>query len=52
MPGCIQVTDATREALEDRYVVESRGEIDVKGRGMLEVFMLRGRKDRSAAQIG
>ncbi len=44
--GGIRVTDATREVLGDRYVFESRGEIDVKGRGLLEVYLLRGRRGR------
>lgn len=40
VPGRIQVTRATRDRLASRYHLESRGEILVKGKGLMEVFLL------------
>lgn len=40
VPGRIQVTRATRDRLVSRYRLESRGEIVVKGKGLMEVFLL------------
>jgi len=45
MGGEIQVTRATYEKLEDEYVLEPRGSIDVKGKGELETWLLKGKKD-------
>jgi len=42
-PGRIHVTEATRLLLGDRYRFEHRGEVDVKGRGLMETFFLLGR---------
>lgn len=42
VPGAVQLTMATRELLGDRFVVESRGAVAVKGRGELEAFLIRG----------
>jgi class 3 adenylate cyclase len=44
MPGAIQVTDAVRERLADRYVFADRGEIDVKGRGRMRTWLLQGKR--------
>ncbi|HUJ76710.1 MAG TPA: adenylate/guanylate cyclase domain-containing protein [bacterium] len=43
VPGEIQVTEATRRALGDRFVFLDRGEIEIKGKGLMPVFLLRGR---------
>ncbi|QQE66546.1 hypothetical protein GFS31_32450 [Leptolyngbya sp. BL0902] len=43
-PGLIQVTAATYECLKDRYHLESRGTIPIKGRGEMETYWLRGRQ--------
>ncbi len=40
LPGRIQVSAATRRALGDRFAFESRGSIDVKGKGLMETFFL------------
>ncbi|WP_419914152.1 adenylate/guanylate cyclase domain-containing protein [Hoeflea sp.] len=39
-PGRIQVTDDFRAALEDRFVFEPRGEIDIKGKGKVATSFL------------
>ncbi len=40
LPGRIQVSEAVRGALADRYEFEPRGRIDLKGRGFTEAFLL------------
>jgi class 3 adenylate cyclase len=44
LPGRIQVTAATYERLRDRYQFEDRGEIEVKGKGRLQAYLLVGRR--------
>ncbi len=41
IPGEIQVTAEVREALQDGFVFEPRGHIDVKGVGLLETWLLK-----------
>jgi adenylate cyclase len=43
LPGRVQVTDATYRRLRDRYRFEERGEIEIKGKGRLPVYLLVGR---------
>lgn len=40
LPGTIQITDSTRALLEGRYVIDRRGEIDVKGKGVMTTYWL------------
>ncbi|RFP59855.1 MAG: PAS domain S-box protein [Limnothrix sp. CACIAM 69d] len=47
----IQVTEAVYQALRDRYEFESRGEIDVKGRGPMRTYWLTGRKTTAALDV-
>ena len=42
--GRIQVTLATKELIEDEYIVERRGTIPVKGKGDMEAWYLIGRR--------
>ena len=47
VPGRIQVTDAARQRLSERFLFEERGTIDVKGKGEMRTWFLNGR-NRSA----
>ena len=42
LPGRIQVSAATRLLLGERFDLEKRGTIDVKGKGVMETFFLNG----------
>ena len=42
-PGTIHVTDETRQLLKDMYELSSRGEINIKGKGMMRTWFLVGR---------
>jgi class 3 adenylate cyclase len=44
-PGHIQVTDAVRLALADRFELEDRGMVDLKGRGPIRAWYLLGPKE-------
>lgn len=43
IPGHIQVTEATYNCLKSQYQFEKRGLIQVKGRGMMNCYLLEGR---------
>ncbi|MBW4656035.1 MAG: response regulator [Kaiparowitsia implicata GSE-PSE-MK54-09C] len=43
LPGCIQVPATTYERLASRYTFETRGHIDVKGKGDMKTYFLQGR---------
>ena len=40
LPGRIQVTEETYSRLRDRYQFESRGAIDIKGKGQMVTYFL------------
>jgi adenylate cyclase len=40
LPGRIQISAATRLALGDRFDLERRGTIEIKGKGLMETFFL------------
>ena len=42
LPGHIQVTETVYERLKDKYHLEPRGAIDVKGKGAMMTYFLRG----------
>jgi class 3 adenylate cyclase len=44
VPGKIQVTDNVEKALKDRYVFETRGSIEVKGKGLITTHFLERRR--------
>ena len=48
LPGAIQVTEATYTRLRDRYEFEDRGIIQIKGKGELPTYLLKGRRERAA----
>ena len=43
-PGCIQVTSTTYQLLQEKYIFESRGAIEVKGKGKMTTYLLKCRK--------
>jgi len=45
LPGRIQVSAAIYERLSDRYRFEERGEIEMKGKGRLQAYLLAGRRE-------
>lgn len=47
IPGNIQVTTATYELLKDKYLLEPRGNISVRGRGKMITYWLQGRRENS-----
>lgn len=46
MGGTIQITRATYELIKDEFVCEPRGSVDVKGKGEMEVWLVRSAKER------
>jgi len=48
LPGEIQVSEAVRQALHGRFVLEPRGPIEVKGVGQLETWLLKGERKPEA----
>jgi adenylate cyclase len=42
--GAIQITARTRELLGDAFACEPRGSVDVKGKGIMDTFLLIGRR--------
>lgn len=49
-PGKIQVTEAVYEILRQEFLLEPRGELEVKGRGMMTTYWLLGRKPQSQSE--
>jgi class 3 adenylate cyclase len=43
VPGCVQVTQRTRDLLGERYRFQERGQIEVKGKGRMTTYLLAGR---------
>jgi adenylate cyclase len=48
--GKIQISHSVYERLKDQFVLESRGEIEVKGKGSMQTWFLTGRKPLADAQ--
>lgn len=49
LPGSIQVSEATHRLLRDEFVFEERGPVEVKGKGRMNVYILKGRREAMAA---
>jgi class 3 adenylate cyclase len=45
IPGSIQVTEATYNRLRKEYLFEERGPIQVKGKGKMNCYLLKGKKN-------
>jgi class 3 adenylate cyclase len=41
--GAIQVSGATYQCLRDRFAFEERGEVEIKGIGMMRTYFLTGK---------
>jgi class 3 adenylate cyclase len=44
LPGQIQVSEATYQRLQERYLFQKRGAIEVKGKGQLVTYFLKSKK--------
>ena len=47
LPGLIQVTDSTYALLKEKYALEKRGTVSIKGVGNMNTYYLKGRKHQS-----
>jgi class 3 adenylate cyclase len=45
IPGCIQVTEATYQLLKHKYNLELRNAINVKGKGEMITYLLKGQME-------
>ena len=48
--GEIQVSDTTRGKIEHRFHIEEREPIEMKGKGLMQVYLLKGRKHLSSPE--
>jgi class 3 adenylate cyclase len=44
LPGSVQVSESTRVLLKDEFDLEERGTIEVKGKGPMRTWLVRGRR--------
>lgn len=51
LPGRIQLPEATRQRLENSFQLESRGVVEVKGKGAMPTWLLNGRRSYSTPSI-
>ncbi|HEY9852336.1 MAG TPA: adenylate/guanylate cyclase domain-containing protein [Leptolyngbyaceae cyanobacterium] len=51
LPGCIQVTEATYNCLKEKYVLQERGVIQIKGKGEMTTYLLIGRKENQESGV-
>jgi adenylate cyclase len=49
MGGSIQITRATHELIQDEFICEPRGTVDVKGKGEMEVWLVVSAKEKLLA---
>ena len=52
LSGEIQVSDATRERIEHRFHFEEREPIEMKGKGLMQVYLLKGHRHGTASGVG
>jgi class 3 adenylate cyclase len=48
IPGAIQVTRATYDRLKDQYLFEERGPIPIKGKGEMNTYLLKGKRNTTS----
>ncbi|NEP62652.1 MAG: response regulator [Symploca sp. SIO2G7] len=48
IPGYAQVTAVTYELLKDQYLFDKRGSIEIKGKGQMTTYLLKGAKEQAA----
>jgi adenylate cyclase len=51
LAGCIQVTQAVYDRLQDKYRFEERGAVHIKGKGDMTTYLLTGRKTPAAMDV-
>ncbi|MFA5904378.1 MAG: adenylate/guanylate cyclase domain-containing protein [Desulfobacula sp.] len=49
--GQIQISAATKEILGNRFIIEERGKIKIKGKGLMDTFFIKGYKTITKQQI-
>ncbi|HIK13528.1 MAG TPA: CHASE domain-containing protein [Oscillatoriaceae cyanobacterium M33_DOE_052] len=49
LPDAIHVTDSTYQLLQEKFILEARGIIQIKGKGEMATYLLKGRKDNNIA---
>ena len=52
VPGAIQVTSRTRDLLQRDFEFESRGQVEVKGKGLMSLYFLKGHRTEFISQHG
>ncbi|TAF50118.1 MAG: hypothetical protein EAZ61_13280 [Oscillatoriales cyanobacterium] len=50
-PGQIQVTESTYHHLKEKYILEARGTIEVKGKGEMKTYWLLGKKPQYQSSL-
>jgi class 3 adenylate cyclase/signal transduction histidine kinase len=43
--GCVQLSETTYNRIKEKFILERRGPIEVKGKGQMVTYLLRGRKN-------
>jgi class 3 adenylate cyclase len=51
LPGRIQVSEATQRLIASDFDLEERGTLDVKGKGAIKTWLVRGRKETVSRQV-
>jgi hypothetical protein len=51
-PGDIQMSHATYVQVQSEYVIENRGEIPIKGKGMMNTYLLKGHRHEAGGRKG